>query len=44
MNIKSKKLSNSKDGKKKDNKGIKLIKTFSKKYVLLIWKNKRKKR
>ena len=29
----SKKLSNSKDGKKKDNKGIKLIKTFIKKSI-----------
>ena len=43
LNIKSKKLSNSKDGKKKDNKGIKLIKTFIKNMYYLYGK-KRKKR
>ena len=39
----SKKLSNSKDGKKKDNKGIKLIKTFIKNMYYLYGKIKRKK-
>ena len=39
----SKKLSNSKDGKKKDNKGIKLIKTFIKNMYYLYGKIKGKK-
>ena len=39
----SKKLSNSKDGKKKDNKGIKLIKTFIKNIYYLYGKIKGKK-
>ena len=39
----SKKLSNSKDGKKKDNKGIKLIKTFIKKCIIYMEKQKEKK-
>ena len=34
----SKRLSESKEEKKNDNKGIKLIKEFIKKYVLYIWK------
>ena len=39
----SKKLSNSKDGKKKDNKVIKLIKTFIKNMYYLYGKIKEKK-
>ena len=43
LNIKSKKLSNSKDSKKKDNKGIKLIKTYIKNMYFLYGKIKGKK-